>query len=521
MDPLQDKLLAPLDRVLDKVRPLGQDDMVPHQDRLQAVGQVSPLAMVNKVQDHVTHLPKAEAGLPQGSLLHLNGMDLAQENLLALVKVDLGKVDLLVVDNRVRSLDRHQVEVSINLAPGMDLAQDSFPSLDSRALITVILPVLAHITQGQASLLPPSGVTVLVQNSLLVWVIMVPHQDKLLAPLDRVLDKVRPLGQDDVAPHQDRLQAVGQVSPLAMVNKVQDHVTHLPKAEAGLPQGSLHVPNAMFQAQESLLALVSIGLVKARPLTVGNVVLFLDNHLVIFNMDLVLVKLKAHFSHLTVDSRVLLHTNLLVLTSKGLDYISLFPVVIMSPPLKSILALDHVCLVQENVLALVTKYLDQVSLLMSIMNLIEINLLAIDNIILHQDSHTAVVSVDLIQTNPLATENRDLVQISLLSMANIDVPQVITLARANMELGVVMVLTLVNMGLVPIPLLTPDKTVQDLVYALLQNNMGLVHVSPLVLDHVVLDMVNILTLNNLSQIGDAETSGNLAVAPQIVMKINQ
>ena len=43
MDPLQDKLLAPLDRVLDKVRPLGQDDMVPHQDRLQAVGQVSPL----------------------------------------------------------------------------------------------------------------------------------------------------------------------------------------------------------------------------------------------------------------------------------------------------------------------------------------------------------------------------------------------------------------------------------------------------------------------------------------------
>ena len=291
MDPLQDKLLAPLDRVLDKVRPLGQDDMVPHQDRLQAVGQVSPLAMVNKVQDHVTHLPKAEAGLPQGSLLHLKGMDLAQENLLALVKVDLGKVDLLVVDNRVRSLDRHQVEVSINLAPGMDLAQDSFPSLDSRALITVILPVLAHITQGQASLLPPSGVTVLVQNSLLVWVIMVPHQDKLLAPLDRVLDKVRPLGQDDVAPHQDRLQAVGQVSPLAMVNKVQDHVTHLPKAEAGLPQGSLLHLNGLDLAQEDLLALVKVDLGKVDLLVVDSRVPSLDRQKAVNSMDLVAVSL--------------------------------------------------------------------------------------------------------------------------------------------------------------------------------------------------------------------------------------
>ena len=139
MDPLQDKLLAPLDRVLDKVRPLGQDDVAPHQDRLQAVGQVSPLAMMYKVQDHVTHLPKAEAGLPQGSLLHLKGMDLAQENLLALVKVDLGKVDLLVVDNRVRSLDRHQVEVSINLAPGMGLAEHTSASLSRETLTTAVL----------------------------------------------------------------------------------------------------------------------------------------------------------------------------------------------------------------------------------------------------------------------------------------------------------------------------------------------------------------------------------------------
>ena len=196
-----------------------------------------------------------------------------------------------MVDYRVRSLDRHQVEVSINLAPGMDLAQDSFPSLDSRALITVILPVLAHITQGQASLLPPSGVTVLVQNSLLVWVIMVPHQDKLLAPLDRVLDKVRPLGQDDMVPHQDRLQAVGQVSPLAMVNKVQDHVTHLPKAEAGLPQGSLLHLNGLDLAQEDLLALVKVDLGKVDLLVVDSRVPSLDRQKAVNSMDLVAVSL--------------------------------------------------------------------------------------------------------------------------------------------------------------------------------------------------------------------------------------
>ena len=172
--PLQDKIITPLDKVADKASLLGLNNMVPHQDSLQAVRQVSPLAMVNKVQDHVTHLPKAEAGLPQGSLLHLNGMDLAQEDLLALVKVDLGKVDLLVVDSRVPSLDRQKAVNSMDLVAvsllgmvKMNMAQVILPALVSRALITVSLPAMAHITQVEARL-PARGDMALVLDDLQV-----------------------------------------------------------------------------------------------------------------------------------------------------------------------------------------------------------------------------------------------------------------------------------------------------------------------------------------------------------------
>ena len=221
------------------------------QDCLQDVGQVSPPLMASKVQDHMSHLPPAEAGLPQEGLLTLNSMDLAQENLLALVnvdlgKVDLGKVDLLIVDKVVLSLDSHDAVNSMDVLVSLldmvkkNMAQVSLPALLSMALSMVSLPALAHITQGHSSL-PKSGDMVLVQDSLLVWINMDQHQDNILDPLHRVLDKAVPQGVDTVVHPQDSLQDVGQVSPPLMANKVQDHMSHLPPGEAGLPLTLIHI----------------------------------------------------------------------------------------------------------------------------------------------------------------------------------------------------------------------------------------------------------------------------------------
>ena len=62
----------------------------------------------------------------------------------------------------------------------------------------------------------------LVQDTLQVQVNIHPLQDKIITPLDKVADKASLLGLNNMVPHQDSLQAVRQVSPLAMVNKVQD-----------------------------------------------------------------------------------------------------------------------------------------------------------------------------------------------------------------------------------------------------------------------------------------------------------
>lgn len=85
---------------------------------------------------------------------------------------------------------------------------------------------------------------------------------------------------------------------------------------------------------------------KASLLTVVNMVLSLNSHLVMLRINLTLVSLKAQFRHLTVVSMVLLHVSLLVLTSKCMDHINLIPVLFKGLPLKGILALDHVDLVQ-------------------------------------------------------------------------------------------------------------------------------------------------------------------------------
>ena len=153
-------------------------------------------------------------------------MDLAQESLLALVNVDLGKEDLgkddlLVVDKVVLFLDSCKAVIS------RDLVVVSHLGLVKKNMAQVSLPALAHVTQGHTSH-QNSGDMALVQESLLVWINMDPHQEKILDPLHRVLDKVVPLGLDTLVHAQDSLQAVGQVSPPLMDNKVQDHVSHLP-----------------------------------------------------------------------------------------------------------------------------------------------------------------------------------------------------------------------------------------------------------------------------------------------------
>ena len=182
MAPHQDNLLALLERVLDMVSPLGLGSVVLPQDslqdvvqgNLQAVGHVKLLAMANKVQGPNIHLAKGEAGLPQGSLLPLKGMDLVQESLLDLVKGDIHEVSPLKEDIAVLSLDSQQAVNSVDLVVvtllGMvkvNMAQASLPNLVSMALLIVSLPAMAHITQGLETL-PPREHIALVQDSLLI-----------------------------------------------------------------------------------------------------------------------------------------------------------------------------------------------------------------------------------------------------------------------------------------------------------------------------------------------------------------
>ncbi|GAB1287798.1 Hornerin [Apodemus speciosus] len=340
MDQHWDKLLDPPHRFLDNVIPLGLDTIVHPQEsllRLWAVGQSTTYGQQSS-GIYMSPLPPGEAELPQGDLLPLNSMGLAQKNLLALVNDLVDKVSINL------SLVTVMAQVSIPALVSMVLNMVSLPILVSIALITASLLALAPVIQGLTSL-PNSADMALVQGSLLVWINMDQQQDKILDPLHRVLDKVVPLGLDIMVLPQDNFQVVGHSSPLRMVNKVQDHVSHLPPGEAGLPQGVLLTLNSMEVALENILALINMDLGKVSLLTVGHMVLSLDSHLVMLRIDLTLVSLKAQFHHLTVVSMVLLHGSLLVLMSKSVDHINL-PVVLKALPLKGILALDHVALVQ-------------------------------------------------------------------------------------------------------------------------------------------------------------------------------
>lgn len=114
------------------------------------------------------------------------------------------------------------------------------------------------------------------------------HQNSLLAPADKDLVKgCRPVVENMVV-HQDSLQAVVQVNPLAMDKAHQGQASHTARGE-GLAQGSLLAPNSMALAQERLLALVTTHLSKVNLPMVGNMVLSLDNQLVAVSMGLALV----------------------------------------------------------------------------------------------------------------------------------------------------------------------------------------------------------------------------------------
>ena len=88
-------------------------------------------------------------------------MGLAQEGLLASVNMDLGKVSLMVVANRVPSLDSQEVVISTALPVVIPLA------MVSMALALLSLPAVGHTSQVQVSLLDRAEVA-LGQDSLLI-----------------------------------------------------------------------------------------------------------------------------------------------------------------------------------------------------------------------------------------------------------------------------------------------------------------------------------------------------------------
>ena len=192
-------------------------------------------------------------------------MGLAQEGLLALVNMDLGKVSLLVVANRVPSLD-----------------------MDNRVLVMVSHPAMVHTTQGQVSLLARVQVD-LGQDSLVVLGNMVLHRETLLALVGKDLDKVTLLVGHSVAQIQDSHQAMAQVSPLSLASMDQLHVIHRAKKGTGLAQGSLVAPNNLGLAQEGLLALINMHLGKVSLLVVANRVPSLDSHEVVISTALPVV----------------------------------------------------------------------------------------------------------------------------------------------------------------------------------------------------------------------------------------
>ncbi|GAB1287796.1 hypothetical protein APTSU1_000302600 [Apodemus speciosus] len=299
MDQQQDKILDPPHRVLDNVIPLGLDTMVHPQESLQAVGQVSPPLMVNRVQDCGSHLRPGEEGLPQGesstsqqygsSSRESSGFSQHGSGQGGSGQGGSGQGGSSHSGQRGSFSGQSQGSHQHGSGCGHLLV------MVKKNMAQVSLPALAQVTQGHASL-PNSGGMALVQDSLLVWINMDPQQDKILDPLHRVLDNVIPLGPDSMVHPQDSLQAVGQVSPPPMVNKVQDCGSHLRPGEAGLPQGSLLHLNSIGLAQENLLALVNmdlgkVDLSKVDLLIVDKEVLSLDSHKAVSSMGLVVVSL--------------------------------------------------------------------------------------------------------------------------------------------------------------------------------------------------------------------------------------
>ena len=157
----RDTLLAPQGKDMDKVTLLVGHSMAQHQDSHQAMAQVSPLSLASMDQLHTIHRAKKGTGLAQGSPVAPNNLGLAQEGLLASVNMHLGKVSLMVVANRVPSLDSQEVVISTALPVVIPLA------MVSMALALLSLPAVGHTSQVQVSLLDRAEVA-LGQDSLLI-----------------------------------------------------------------------------------------------------------------------------------------------------------------------------------------------------------------------------------------------------------------------------------------------------------------------------------------------------------------